>query len=168
MSEIRNIYPSTFYFFLIQIYFSLLPHTAGWATSTLATAATNISLKWGPTSTGMTGEPTTPRFSPSAGWETCRRTAGAASRWPHRGECSRLWADRREYQGVRLAPLLAIPWKFFNSHLVTQAHGFWILLMFLSVGFGSVWHYKVRIVTDFQSSCNACKNGSNSLCLQTS
>lgn len=58
--------------------------SAGWATSTLATVVTNMSLKWGHTSTGTTGEPTSPRSSPSVGWETCRRTAGAALRWAPR------------------------------------------------------------------------------------
>lgn len=77
-------------------YSSVIPHTAGWDTSTLATVATSISLRWGLTSTGMTGELTTPRSSPSVGWETCRRTVGAASRWLHKEGTSRLWANRRE------------------------------------------------------------------------
>lgn len=75
----------------------LLSVSAGWVTSTLATVVTNMSLKWGHTSTGMTGEPTSPRSSPSAGWETCRRTAGAASRWAPR--VSRL---RAHWQGSGL------------------------------------------------------------------
>lgn len=65
--------------------FSPLPLLAGWATSIPAIVATSTYLKRALTSTGMTGEPTTPRSSPSAGSETCRRTAGGALSWPCRG-----------------------------------------------------------------------------------
>lgn len=72
----------------------LLSVSAGWATSTLATVVTNMSLKWGHTSTGTTGEPTSPRSSPSAGWGTCRCTAGAALRWaPRASRRARWWGS---------------------------------------------------------------------------